>query len=731
MLDKRVRDSLLRLAKKIGPEILSVPINIERNSQHVAYTTSRGIWLSDRIVNTEPHNAEVYIAHEIFHHVVGDCEQTSRYHPAAVNMAEDYRINQLLEELLGYDVTKIGVIGLRDKKYDKLSIKQIAESLVKQGVTSYPHYAQRLPSKEILAAANAVKLRYRLFDHHWYFHMDQMDMSVYLNNMEASVYKACEVFTLRNVNLQYAVTGLWAHLYLPQATHTMKTPRSFRALRPSQAITYCIDADSFRSKTNGDALRSAIVASKILGALDDDALWLAGRIRRAKDYIKRIESELKTRRNSRHPVRFLKLTTRELRKRLNNAQARLTKYTSMKPLHAMLEKQKVKIRPGRRVKMPSLHSAEQERNRGQVVLPNIIASDLTRRIFSASRRIHQHIGLYVDASEKIKSDLGDLLRGKGNGIVSTDKNQTTVLDEVDEVDEVDEDTFDAASCDNEEIDDKPSDKEGKGRGRTTGKVFESKMEIEQAIFDHSSSLLQIIMMMKEIEAQLSSKPRRRTDDNPSMPVGLGYGSDLENVEASEFALLANEATRTDFYVRLSQGSLMQRQPIERRQSAVIFCIDTSGSMHGDRLEQAIAFALAFARKLIQYGRGFSVVLFDAEAYASITFDGRPSIADILLIFKHLRSGGTEFQPPIERALDIRDEQKWKETVIILATDGESSFTDPEAIKRRLGRKDKLQAVLIGKSKFNSEETEELFDDIYNTSRKDSMLTLVNLAKNHI
>lgn len=747
-IDQEFYASLTRLANNIGPEVLSIDLVIDPKAHYVAQTNADGIWISSNVVNAEPQNVEVYMAHEIAHHVIGDPEQTSKFPPYIVNLAEDYKINQMIEELFGYDVLKVGVKGLRDKRFDSMSVREVALTLTKENVTSYDHYAQRLPSREILAAAQVWKDRYKVGKRKTFFAMDGIDKDRFVQTIEPAIHKMMRTHYIRNIDVHATLQSMWAHLYLPSVVHTMKEATRRVALRPSQALAYCIDAPHFRSFTMNDPVRSALTTGHILRALDLDAVWINEKLRRVADRMEKMKEELSHRDVKRRRKSFRKTSTKKLKRRLGRAHLEAIRLANMVPLHKLLEDTKVIVKPGKKVRMPTLALAQEQLEQGNVRMPLIEHGDLEARIYRASRRAGKKIAEYVEASEQVRQQLKGLLNIQGEEPVKGAGSEAGIGGE-----DGDGDDDSGQGQGPAKIGDgggspspRPSQQEaagepGKkpnirmagspssGEGRGGDSALEHKLTVETLVFNNSGRLLRIVQMMREIESELSSKPAKRTDDNPTLPVGLSYGDDLGNVDASEFALLANEATKMDFYVRLSQGSLLQRSPLERRQGAVVICIDTSGSMMGGRLEQAIAFTLAFANRLAKQGRGLSLVLFHDQVYFTVNFKDKPSLIKLLSAFTKLRSGGTNFQLPIMKAWDIRDENKWKETAVILVSDGEGSFDDPVEIKKRIGKKDRMQAILIGRAKFDDHETSEQFHDIYNIKANHLVMTLINVARN--
>lgn len=746
--------SLARLANNIGPEVLSIPLTLDPYAKYVAYTNVKGVWVNSDVADKEPQNIEVYLAHEIMHWVVNDPERTSRFPPHIVNWAEDFKINQLIEELWSYNVRKVGRKGLRNRKYDSLSITQIARILEKESKLKpdaqkhYDHYSQGLPCPQLIRAAERVKERYKL-GRKPHFVLDPFDKQFYMDSLHANLQQTVRLKHLNNVDVQAATAGVWSHLYLERATHDMS--HKSKCLRPSQALSYCFDADHFRAHTKGDAVHSAIVTGAILKALDDDALHIM-RLRLKTERLKeRILIELSMRTTKRRRKKFKRVKSIELRRRVANLTRRLRKIEDTVPLDSLLKTDKIVVKSGKKVVTPSIRTAMRQEIIGKTVLPRYVKCPLSNRIKVVSRRALRKVESWKEANGQVQSQLGSLLGDPPIPDADNPSAQESIVPECPQIPfPRDFPKQDDVADDEQDQDGSPSSgqglsnqdgprsatreviaqggQDGGGQGLGGGDLIGAELTQQQLVFQHSTRLRYIIEVMNEVESLLSTRPNRKPEDNPSLPLSMGYGDDLDNVDASEYALLANPETAMDFYVRLSQGSLLQRQPLQNKQSAVVLAIDSSGSMMGGRLETAIGFSLALANKLVKQKRGMALVLFHDHVYRTVDFGTKPTLQQLLAVFDRVESGGTRFQPPVEAAFDLRDKNKWKETTTILVTDGESSFDDIPALRKRKTRKDILQAILIGGAKMGEEEDEALFDLVSRTSKKGMLVSLIDMVR---
>lgn len=170
--------------------------------------------------------------------------------------------------------------------------------------------------------------------------------------------------------------------------------------------------------------------------------------------------------------------------------------------------------------------------------------------------------------------------------------------------------------------------------------------------------------------------RSKPSDNSSSSAGYTLGSDISNAVISELGLLANECTKLDFLVKLSQGSLFQVSSMVSKRLPLIMYIDTSGSMSSQgRFSMCIAYALSIATILKKEKRGVAIVLFDDYIRYSKVIDDNYSMADLLdLISAQTSGGGTNFELAYKEGKRIQQEQGWGNSIHVVMSD--SQFVVP-------------------------------------------------------
>lgn len=137
---------------------------------------------------------------------------------------------------------------------------------------------------------------------------------------------------------------------------------------------------------------------------------------------------------------------------------------------------------------------------------------------------------------------------------------------------------------------------------------------------------------------------------------------LQDVLASELAMLANRHTRLDFLSRMGEGQLLSRayRGTEKEgKGAIIVCVDTSDSMNWGRpgykpAAWSKAFALALLERAKAEGRDFVGIIFSSRNQVQ-TFrfpKGRGSLKEVVAFVTKAYNGGTDFEKPLDEAVDL-------------------------------------------------------------------------------
>lgn len=212
--------------------------------------------------------------------------------------------------------------------------------------------------------------------------------------------------------------------------------------------------------------------------------------------------------------------------------------------------------------------------------------------------------------------------------------------------------------------------------------------IEQVLLRDMALMAQLMSQagqLKEIADELGRFERaaRRRDPRRggrSTVVGVRVGGELSDVLPGELAMLSDGATEDLFYQRYVErrlltleleGSLEAPDHDGGRRGPVIACVDTSGSMAGRPELVAKALILAVLRRVLPQGRPVRLMLFGGPGdFVDMDIGRSPSAMRRLLEFLTMSfHSGTDFDGPLERAMEMLEEARYEQADVLVITDG--------------------------------------------------------------
>ncbi len=228
-------------------------------------------------------------------------------------------------------------------------------------------------------------------------------------------------------------------------------------------------------------------------------------------------------------------------------------------------------------------------------------------------------------------------------------------------------------------------------------------------------LTDLVGRMRRLAA---AKRRRKEEERRDEIHSVTLGGDPARILPAELATgLAsqNPSRRRDFYRRLAEGQILSHELRAEEPSGrgpMVALIDASGSMSGQKMEWAVAVALALVDEAVGRRRGgpkrrSSVLFFNSRLVREVAFEPWERDARKLLEVATVGAdGGTDYRPALARAVEIAGGSRHEGADLLLVTDAlyrlpERSVEDLESHKRRLGFR--LYSVLIGADRRRAEE----------------------------
>ncbi|MCB9542498.1 MAG: VWA domain-containing protein [Myxococcales bacterium] len=159
------------------------------------------------------------------------------------------------------------------------------------------------------------------------------------------------------------------------------------------------------------------------------------------------------------------------------------------------------------------------------------------------------------------------------------------------------------------------------------------------------------------------------------------GQDPARLLAGELAALGHPRLRRDVHRRFVERQLLQyglRGDDDRGRGPMVVCLDGSGSMRGAKELWAKALTLTLVDAARRQRRACRVIVFSAghPLFVRDLVDRkrrRPEVEAVIELAEHFPGGGTEFEAPLQAALDALAESRYRRGDVVFVTDGEAGF----------------------------------------------------------
>lgn len=205
--------------------------------------------------------------------------------------------------------------------------------------------------------------------------------------------------------------------------------------------------------------------------------------------------------------------------------------------------------------------------------------------------------------------------------------------------------------------------------------------------------------------------------------GTYRSDDVMRLLPSELLNLEDEALENLFYARLLEKQLQTyelqgttlasgetTEAQRQRTGPVVACLDTSGSMQGAPLLKAKALLLAIANILQAEQRSLHVLLFgSAGETREFALEDAQNTAGLLHFLQQGFGGGTDFEAPLTRAMQIIEQQPaYEKADVLMISDGDCRLSDDFA--QRLQQRKAAQDCMVYSVLCNGQRVADAFSD---------------------
>jgi uncharacterized protein with von Willebrand factor type A (vWA) domain len=267
-----------------------------------------------------------------------------------------------------------------------------------------------------------------------------------------------------------------------------------------------------------------------------------------------------------------------------------------------------------------------------------------------------------------------------------------------------------------------------------------KLDLAAKLFKNEK-LRKLSLMVGSLKQEMLSSRRKVWSKRGSEVYDISLGDDLGRVIPGELAFLKHRALRRDFMRRLLEKKLLQYYLKEEKgRGPLVVCVDGSSSMSGDKEIWAKAVCLTLLEIAKRERRKFIVIVFSGKGAPLRVFGSdmrerwEMKEKEIIELADYFPGGGTDFEDPIDKALEFLRESKFKKGDVVFITDGEcdvnsvwlEEFLD---VKRRLTFQ--VFSVLIDLTGRETPESLKKFSDKVTTvsklTSKDARDIFLNIA----
>jgi uncharacterized protein with von Willebrand factor type A (vWA) domain len=206
---------------------------------------------------------------------------------------------------------------------------------------------------------------------------------------------------------------------------------------------------------------------------------------------------------------------------------------------------------------------------------------------------------------------------------------------------------------------------------------------------NSPRLQRIAQLAGRLERVAASKAMSKVKPGVGEVHGIGPGDDIARLLPSELVALRRPKLKLALLARIAERSALTYEMTGREPQArgpVIVLMDESSSMReGGKDIWSKAVALALLSTATKQRRAWHLVAFNGNIRREIAIaPGRATPADVQAALDEKCGGGTDFDAPVLRAIEIiRTSRTMKAADVVVITDGEDEM-EPETIEAATG-----------------------------------------------
>ncbi len=196
---------------------------------------------------------------------------------------------------------------------------------------------------------------------------------------------------------------------------------------------------------------------------------------------------------------------------------------------------------------------------------------------------------------------------------------------------------------------------------------------------NSDRLKKVAQLAGRFERIAASKARSKVKPGIGEIHGVGLGDDISRLLPSELVQLRHPRLKLAFMARLLERRAFTYEMAERKQlgkGSIVILLDESSSMRNDGRDLwSKAVCLALLSTATRERRPWHLCAFNGSVIREVAIEpGKGTPADIQEALDHRCRGGTDFNAPVLRSVEIiRTSRTMKNADVVMITDGEKNL----------------------------------------------------------
>lgn len=259
-----------------------------------------------------------------------------------------------------------------------------------------------------------------------------------------------------------------------------------------------------------------------------------------------------------------------------------------------------------------------------------------------------------------------------------------------------------------------------GSGDSGGKATEGNGKILDTV-RKNDTLKQISVILGKYREILADKRKNSFSYGLGEKYDIALGNSINSCLSSELTLLGTPETEILFFQKYYLNRLQQyrkRESAKKGDGDMIVLIDESSSTR-EIAPWIKAFALALMDIAIHDNKKYAMIHFANSSNVRIDrFEkGKFTIDDVLKAAEHFFGGGTDFEAPLSKAIELLDDG-FEKADMVMITDGVCCISDTFAEnykQKKFTHKVTVTGILLDKGGSCGDSLEPFCDEIYHTS----------------